>query len=241
MPAVPAVIFFAAALLCSVIGRALLSKAAFGVSKQWGFAAVLAPFGPVFFRLKFPELAQPTRYWRWAVGPLMLVFFFDGGTTTSLRVLGNIGRPKNEEASAGDTQFHLPVPVKVVAAVAGKADAAAAKTAAGSTPAPSTAGAATTGKTAPAGATPSPAVAAAVSSMPPAPKVLSPAERMEANRKELEHLADWYDNLKHERGYLTKGDAAGVQAFNEDVAKYQAALQIAKTEQAELTKLTAKK
>lgn len=79
------------------------------------------------------------------------------------------------------------------------------------------------------------------STMTPAPKVLSPAERLEANRLEFERLAEWYDNLKHERGYLRKGDTAAVEAYNAQAAQYQTALQLARTEQAELAKLTAKK
>ena len=79
-----------------------------------------------------------------------------------------------------------------------------------------------------------------MSAMPAAPKVLSLAERLEANRKEFERLAEWYTNLKNERGYLRKGDAAGVIAYNAEAAKYQTALQLAKTEQADLVKLAAK-
>jgi hypothetical protein len=79
-----------------------------------------------------------------------------------------------------------------------------------------------------------------MSTMPAAPTVLSLAERLEANRKEFERLAEWYTNLKNERGYLRKGDGAAVIAYNAEAAKYQTALQLAKTEQADLAKLTAK-
>jgi hypothetical protein len=79
--------------------------------------------------------------------------------------------------------------------------------------------------------------------MVPAPKVLTLEERKQANRQEFERLGEWYENMRRERGYLRKGDVAGVEAFNAEAAKYQAALQLAKTEQAELSKLstTAKK
>jgi hypothetical protein len=77
--------------------------------------------------------------------------------------------------------------------------------------------------------------------MVPAPKILSPQERMDANRREFERLAEWYDNLKHERGYLRKGDTAALAAYNAEAAKYQTALQLARTEEAELAKLAAKK
>jgi hypothetical protein len=81
-------------------------------------------------------------------------------------------------------------------------------------------------------------VAAAAAAMPTAPRVLGPAERIEANRREFERLAEWYDNLNRERGYLRKGDTDAVVAYNVEAAKYQAALQLARNEQAELNKLT---
>jgi len=89
--------------------------------------------------------------------------------------------------------------------------------------------------------TPSSAVTAAASKMAPAPSILNLTDRLEANRQEFVRLSDWYDSLKHERGYLRKGDTDAVEAYNTEAAKYQTALQLAKTEQAELAKLTAKK
>jgi hypothetical protein len=230
MLGIPAVVFLIAVVLCSFIGRALLIEAAFGVSVRWGFTVLFVPFGPLLFRLNYRELAYPTRYWRMAVGPLMLLFFVDGGTAASLhsltdfKNLGNLATAgKTTEAAAGDTGFHLPAFGKVVAAAMGQSHA----TAAPATASPS--------------ATPSKAVAAAASAMPAAPKVLGPAERLEANRQEFERLVEWYDNLKHERGYLRKGDTDAVVAYNAEAAKYQAALQLARDEQGELNKLTAKK
>ncbi|MEP6670435.1 MAG: hypothetical protein ABJF10_14845 [Chthoniobacter sp.] len=227
MPAIPAIAFLLAFLACSLVGRLLLVKAAFGVSPPWGLAVLLVPFGPFFFRMKHREIAHPTRHWRRGAMLLLVLFFVNGGNADSVHALTEFGKTGGPIAAAGDTQFHLPVPAQVVAAVGQPAPVPAA------TPAPPAAGA-------PA-ATPSKAVAASASTMSPAPKVLSPAERIEANRKEFERLAEWYDNLKHERGYLRKGDDAGVAAFNVDAAKYQTALQLAKTEQAELAKLMAKK
>jgi hypothetical protein len=235
MSAIPAVYFLFAALGCSFIGRALLVRAAFGVNFGWGMTVLLIPFGPLFFRFSYRELAYPTRYWRMATGPLLLLFFLNGGSASSIESLTHFGKPSTVEASAGDTHFHLPVPSQVVAeafkeAKVHKEDA----------DAPSAASSANTAPAAPT-ATPSKAVAAAAAMMAMAPKVLNPAERKEANRKEFERLAEWYENLKRERGYLRKGDTAAVEAYNAEAAKYQAALQLAKTEEAELAKLTAKK
>jgi len=245
MSAIPAVAFLAAALLCSFIGRVLLINTAFRVSVPWGFTVLFVPFGPLFFRLNYRELAYPTRYWRMATGPLLLLFFVNGGTTASLHSLTdlkNLGKlttaASTPVAAAGDIHFHLPVPGKAVAAAMSQADSAAAATPAPSAALKPIAAAPVTPTPAP---TPSKAVAAAASAMPAAPKVLSPAERIEANRREFERLAAWYDKLKQDRGYLRKGDTQAVEAFNAEAAQYQAALQLAKNEHAELATLTAKK
>jgi hypothetical protein len=234
LPDVPAIIFFAAALLFSLIGRVLMLGTAFGVSSGWGMTVLFAPFGPLLFRMKNPEAPCPKKnYWGLATGPLMLLFFVDGGTVQSIESLGSSGKPLVAGTTVDVSRFPTPAPVKAVASAATPAPGA-----------PATSGSAAPGKPA-AGpaptATPSSAVAAANSAMPPAPKVLSPAERMEANRQEFERLAVWYDSLKHERGYLRKGDTDALDAFNVEAAKYQTALQLAKNEQAELAKLTAKK
>lgn len=224
------VVFLVAAIACALIGRFLLVTTAFGVSTGWGFTVLLAPFGPLIFRMKHRELAHPTRYWRMATGPLLLLFFLNGGSVSSVTsLLKSNKQGATEEASAGDTHFHLPVPSKIVAALTHTEPAAEAKA-----PTP----AATPSAAAPS-ATPSKAVAASTAAMAPAPKVLTIEERKQANRQEFDRLAEWYENLRRERGYLKKGDSAAVEAYNAEAAKYQAALQLAKVEQAELAKLTA--
>jgi hypothetical protein len=229
----PAIAFLAAALVCAFIGRILLVTAAFGVSVGWGLTVLFVPFGPLFFRMNYKELAHPTRYWRLATGPLLLLFFLNGGTGSVSSFFHQFGKQDTaEEASAGDTHFHLPNPSKIIASLK-HADSPAEANAA----TPSAMPAKTAATPASPGATPSKAVAASVAAMVPAPKVLSVAERVEANRREFERLSDWYENLRRERGYLRKGDTPAVEAYNAEAAKYQAALQLAKTEQAELTKL----
>ncbi len=229
----PAIAFLAAALVCAFIGRILLVKAAFGVSTGWGLTVLFVPFGPLFFRMNYKELAYPTRYWRLATGPLLLLFFFNGGTDSVTSFFHRFSKEDTtEEASAGDTHFHLPVPSKIIASLK-HTDSTADTNAA----TPSAAPAKVAATPASPSATPSKAVAASAAAMVPAPKVLSVAERVEANRREFERLSDWYENLRRERGYLRKGDTPAVEAYNAEAAKYQAALQLAKTEQAELTKL----
>jgi hypothetical protein len=84
-------------------------------------------------------------------------------------------------------------------------------------------------------------VAAAMAHMALAPKILTREERIQANQQEFQRLADCYDRLKHERGYLRKGDTAALDAYNAEVRQYQAALQIAKEEATALANLTAQK
>lgn len=240
------VVFLVASLACALIGRILLVTTALGVSTGWGFTVLLVPLGPLFFRLKHKEKAAPTRYWRMATALLFVLFLVNGGNLSSVTSLiqpEQLAAAK-EVASAGDTHFHLPDPGKIIASLThSKPTTAEAKPA---TPGPAVASptnatTATSATPSPAipSATPSKAVAASTAAMPPAPKVLTVAERTDANRKEFERLTEWYENLRREKGYLKKGDNAAVDAYNAEAAKYQAALQLAKVEQAEIAKLTA--
>jgi hypothetical protein len=68
-----AFLFLGLALICVVVGRILLVSAAFGVSVWWGLSVFL-PFGPLFFRLSYPELAPLSRKFRLAALPCLLGF-----------------------------------------------------------------------------------------------------------------------------------------------------------------------
>jgi hypothetical protein len=70
---VAALIFLGIGLLCAIIGRILLIGAAFGVSVWWGLGVFL-PFGPLFFRLNYPELARASRMFRVATVPCLLLY-----------------------------------------------------------------------------------------------------------------------------------------------------------------------
>ena len=59
---------------CALIGRVLLIGAAFGVSVWWGIGVFL-PFGPLVFRLNYPDLAPMSRYFRLAAMPCFLACF----------------------------------------------------------------------------------------------------------------------------------------------------------------------
>jgi len=71
---VAGLIFLAIGLVCALIGRILLVGAAFAVSVWWGLG-VLLPFGPLLFRLSYPDAAPSSRYLRLAAFPCLLAFF----------------------------------------------------------------------------------------------------------------------------------------------------------------------
>ena len=67
-----AFVFLIIGLLCAVISRILLLIAALNVSVWWAFGVWL-PFGPLFFRLSYPDLARSSMIFRFATLPC---FFF---------------------------------------------------------------------------------------------------------------------------------------------------------------------
>jgi len=71
---VVAFVFLAIGLVCVLIGRILLIRAAFGVSVWWGLGIFL-PFGPLLFRLSYPDLAPLSRTFRLVALPCILAYF----------------------------------------------------------------------------------------------------------------------------------------------------------------------
>ncbi len=61
-------------LVCILIGRILLIGAAFGVSVWWGLGIFL-PFGPLVFRLSYPDLAPLSKTFRLIALPCILAYF----------------------------------------------------------------------------------------------------------------------------------------------------------------------
>ena len=68
-----ALVFLALGILLTLIGRILLIGAAFGVSVWWGLGIFL-PFGPLFFRRSYPDLAPMSRTFRLFAIPCFLAF-----------------------------------------------------------------------------------------------------------------------------------------------------------------------
>jgi hypothetical protein len=217
MNSIPPVVFLVAALLCSLVGRLMLVRAAWKISVGWGLTVLAVPFGPFFFRLNHKELAQAGGYWRLATVPLIACFFLAGGSD-SFSELDDLkfwekkpalaasedGKPALEDPEELDNAENI-----VAAAKAGKL---------------------------------APGATLEIAQLtPPLPIPMTLAERAAANQREFTRLEEVYESLKRERGYLKKGDQAAVAEYNTAAAKYQAALAKARAEQTELMKLVAKK
>ena len=70
-------VFLFLGLLCALVGRILLASAAFGVSVWWGIGVFL-PFGPLLFRLNFPDSGDRSRTFRLAAIPCLFLYFLLG-------------------------------------------------------------------------------------------------------------------------------------------------------------------
>lgn len=70
-------------LLCALISRGLLVAAAFSISRWWGIG-VLLPFGPLLFRLSYPEQAARARVFGLISLPCYLGFFAFGSGLSAL-------------------------------------------------------------------------------------------------------------------------------------------------------------
>lgn len=217
MNSIPPIVFLLAALLCSLVGRLMLVRAASAVSTGWGLAVLFLPFAPFFFRIKHKEKAQAGSYWRLATVPLIACFFLAGGSDSFSELDGlKFWEKKPALAAVKDDKPALKVPGEVDHEV-------------------KIAAAAKAGQLAPA------ALPEIAKLTPPLPVPMTLAERAAANQREFARLEEVYESLKRERGYLKKGDQAAVTEYNTAAAKYQAALAKARAEQTELMKLVAKK
>ena len=101
-------IFLGLAVLCGLIARILVITAAFGISKPWGFGVFL-PFGPMFFRMKYPDEVRRARLFQLATLPCIFVYIIiSPELIPSTRVaLARIGPPGQEKLAliAGSHTF----------------------------------------------------------------------------------------------------------------------------------------
>src|SRR5438105_13276131 len=94
--------------ILALIGRGLLVSAAFRISWKWGLG-VLLPFGPVAFRLSYPDDAQPSRIFRLAALPCFLYFLVSGpGLPAMSRPFSR--RPPTAAKSAQGYALEKPAP-----------------------------------------------------------------------------------------------------------------------------------
>ena len=112
-----ALIFLAIGLLCILIGRILLIGAAFGVSVWWGLGIFL-PFGPLLFRLNYPDLAPLSRTFRLIALPCILAYFVmrPGPPNYDKFFKHKSDRPDKAVASAPANHYGLEKISKMIAA-----------------------------------------------------------------------------------------------------------------------------
>jgi hypothetical protein len=91
-------IFLGLAVLCGLIARILLVTAAFGISKKWGFGVFL-PFGPTFFRIRYPDEVRRARMFQLATLPCIFIYvIISPELIPSTRVaFARIGPPGHEK------------------------------------------------------------------------------------------------------------------------------------------------
>jgi pyruvate/2-oxoglutarate dehydrogenase complex dihydrolipoamide acyltransferase (E2) component len=211
-----------------MVGRALLIRAAWEISKGWGIAVLCLPLAPAFFRWTYKELAHEGQSWRTAATAFGILFFAITGSSGSLDELWTIVPERFRPASLAVTseptvQAANASDEAATAQPLGRKGAFLRKQAAETTAVAATPVVAAT-----------PAVVPEVVQLTPVIRPL--AERMVANQREFARLGEMYEQLKKDRGYLRKGDQEAVATFNTEAAKYQYALAAARTEQMELNK-----
>jgi len=227
-----------AAFICSMIGRALLIRAAWEISKPWGIAVLCVPFAPMFFRMNYKELAHEGKGWRTMTTVFMVSFMAITGSRGSMNDLWAIVPEKFRPAEMVAKEAPESAPASAEDAADGsKQEAAPAKSGFFTRIKDRVTGASPAEETAPAKptvvATNMPATTSAPAATPAPPTL---AERMTANQQEFARLSEVYDNLKIERSYLKKWDQDAIKAYNEQAAKYQAALTKARADQTDINK-----
>jgi hypothetical protein len=103
-----ALVFLVLAILCSLIARALLIKAAFGISWKWGFG-VFVPFGPLVFRLNYPDEARRARLFQLATLPCIFFYWMNSPGLPS----GKVAFPRSFKLPGYGTEPTAPAPKQV--------------------------------------------------------------------------------------------------------------------------------
>src|SRR4051812_18311249 len=106
-----ALVFLVLAVSCGLIARALLIKAAFGISKKWG-VAVFVPFGPLFFRLNYPDEARPARMFQLATLPCIFLYVVTSNEMLPSTHVGlvKMGPPEHQYYALAAGSYSLKIP-----------------------------------------------------------------------------------------------------------------------------------
>lgn len=254
MDSISPVYLLLGAIICSMIGRFMLIRAAWEISKAWGIAVLCVPLAPMFFRMNYKELAGEGKNWLRATSFLFLCYVGLTGSRGSLddlwQVVPERFRPQEvaEHQVADSEELVAETEATETSEDEGGPEVAQASIsphrtivthAVPSAPAEKKSFFARIASLIHSGA-PEPAKPAAVTTAatltPPAPTGPTLAERVAANQQEFARLGEVYETLKKERGYLKKSDQDSIKAYNEQAAKYQADLAKARADQVELNK-----
>ena len=96
-------------LLCAFVGRALIIAAAFRISWGWGIGVRL-PFGPMAFRLKYPENTRRARPFLLAALPCFILSILLGSGTGLARMPRSFFQKTPAPASMPATGYALEKP-----------------------------------------------------------------------------------------------------------------------------------
>ncbi|MEY2505264.1 MAG: hypothetical protein QOG27_1544 [Verrucomicrobiota bacterium] len=106
-----ALVFLLLGVLCGLIARALLITSAFGISKKWGFA-VFVPFGPLFFRLSYPDEARRARLFQLATLPCIFLYVMTSNEMLPSTHVGfvRMGPPGQQYYALAAGSYSLKIP-----------------------------------------------------------------------------------------------------------------------------------
>jgi hypothetical protein len=104
------VIFLGIGLICALIARVLIITAAFRISWGWGIGVML-PFGPMAFRLTYPDDARPARPFQLAALPCFFLFIVLSPGSGSIRMAGSSSQRAPAPASRPAMGYAIEKPV----------------------------------------------------------------------------------------------------------------------------------
>ena len=95
-----AFVFLGLAIVCALVSRILLLMAAINISAGWAFGVFL-PFGPLFFRLNYPDQARNSYFFRVATLLCVLGFIIYQPRTLHLPEFSRPGTSRQAKQTVG--------------------------------------------------------------------------------------------------------------------------------------------